>query len=122
MGAMEEPDTSGKRQKTGFGPLRCPKPECGRVLFEMNKGFWKRAAGRILCLKCGEETVPGLLSFQEDDLSKLSIRFWCLACHEVLDRTLPAIRKYCQGCKAYHVMFLSLLLALPQTHTLSESC
>ena len=95
-----------------FSPLHCPTQSCGEVLFEMEQGFWTDKSEMVKCPKCGLATGPQLCSLSEDKPGNLNIRFWCSACREEFDREVPAIRKYCHSCKAYHIIFFWKFLRL----------
>jgi len=95
-----------------FSPLHCPTQSCGKVLFEMEQGFWTDKSEMVKCPKCGLATGPQLCSLSEDKPGNLNIRFWCPACREEFDREVPAIRKYCHFCKSYHIIFFWKLLGL----------
>lgn len=113
MGAKDESSEKAKASKERlFTALRCPNPDCRQLLFEVDGGFWTESLEKMPCRKCGQETIAELYSLAEDEPGKLTIRFWCKACMEDFDRSVPGIRKYCRGCKNYYVIFLSLLLGV----------
>jgi len=102
-----------KPEKSEYGTVRCPKPECRQVLFEIEQGFMVDMPSVSTCRKCGRDTIALMSSYAEDKTGKLLVRFWCSICKDESDRLIPAIRKYCKGCKKFHQIFLSVLMGLP---------
>ena len=100
-------------KKNGFSSVRCPKPDCRQVLFEIEQGFMVDLPSVSTCRKCGHETISLMCSYAEDMIGKLIVRFWCSVCSEEFERMIPAIRKYCKGCKKFHLIFLNVLMFLP---------
>ena len=115
-----EPLKTNRPDEKEFGGLRCPKPECRQVLFEIEKSFLVRMPESTACRKCESKTMVLLCSYNESEIGKLIIRFWCSSCREGFDCKIPSIRKYCHGCKTYHHIFLYLLMNIPQFSSPSE--
>ena len=60
-----------------FGVLRCPKPGCGKTLFEMEKSFWIKEPEGSQCRRCSGAMVQLLSYYNEKAMGQLVIRFWC---------------------------------------------
>ena len=108
-----------ENQKT-FGVLRCPKPGCGKTLFEMEKSFWIKEPQGSQCRKCSGEMVQLLSYYNEKAMGQLVIRFWCPGCSEEFDRKIPSIRKYCHHCKSYMHLFFYLFIGIAYFSAMTE--
>ncbi|PIQ87530.1 MAG: hypothetical protein COV74_00215 [Candidatus Omnitrophica bacterium CG11_big_fil_rev_8_21_14_0_20_45_26] len=99
--------------KSSFGAVKCPNGDCGHILFEAGNRIRRKRPHKVLCRKCEEETIAVACLLNESDTGRLTVRLCCAQCGEDFDRRVPAIRKYCHGCKTYHLIYFLVFLGLP---------